>query len=94
MHAIYDFIEQDKTYGKMLYNYMTNTRNPMFYSSYPLIRKYGWADASFHDMAIVDAPHPYILILCTDHEDGTAGDFAMFRNVASNVEKLSGQTEQ
>ncbi len=94
MHAIYDFIEQDKTYGKMLYDYMTNTRNPMFYSSYPLIRKYGWADASFHDMAIVDAPHPYILILCTDHEDGTAGDFAMFRNIASNAEKLSGQTEQ
>lgn len=93
MHAIYDFIQKDKTHGKMLYEYMTNTRNPMFYSSYPLVRKYGWADASFHEMAIVDAPHPYILILCTDHEDGTAGDFAMFRNVANNIEKLSGQTE-
>ncbi len=93
MHAIYDFIEKDDTYGKMLYEYMTHTRNPMFYSSYPLIRKYGWADASFHDMAIVDAPHPYILILCTDHEDGTQGDFAMFRNVANNIEKLSGQTD-
>ncbi len=93
MHAIYDFIERDKTYGKMLYDYMTHTRNPMFYSSYPLIRKYGWADASFHDMAIVDAPHPYILILFTDHEDGTQGDFAMFRNVANNIEKLSGQTD-
>lgn len=93
MHAIYDFTQKDKTYGKMLYEYMTNTRNPMFYSSYPLVRKYGWADASFHEMAIVDAPHPYILILCTDHEDGTAGDFAMFRNVANNIEKISGQTE-
>ncbi len=93
MHAIYEFTENDEIYGKMLYDYMTHTRNPMFYSSYPLIRKYGWADASFHDMAIVDAPHPYILILLTDHEDGTAGDFAMFRNVANNVEKLSGQTE-
>ncbi len=93
MRAIYDFIKTDSTYGKMLYEYMTHTRNPMFYSSYPLVRKYGWADASFHDMAIVDAPHPYILILCTDHEDGTAGDFAMFRNVANNIEKLSGQTD-
>ncbi len=94
MHAIYDFIKKDTTYGAMLYEYMTHTRNPMFYSTYPLIRKYGWADASFHDMAIVDAPHPYILILFTDHEDGTAGDFAMFRNVANNVEKLSGQPDE
>lgn len=93
LHAIYDFFETDQTYGKMLYDYMTHTRNPMFYSSYPLARKYGWADASFHDMAIVDAPHPYILILLTDHEDGTAGDFAMFRNVANTIEKISGQTE-
>ncbi len=93
MHAIYEFFEADETHGQILYEYMTNTRNPMFYSSYPLARKYGWADASFHEMAIVDAPHPYILILCTDHEDGTAADFAMFRNVANTVERLSGQPE-
>jgi len=93
LHAIYDFIETDETYGKMLYQYMTTTRNPMFYSSYPLARKYGWADASFHDMGIVYAPHPYILIMCTDHEDGTAADFKMFRTVANAIELLSGQPE-
>lgn len=93
MRAVYNFIRTDETYGKMLYDYMTHTRNPMFYSSYPLVRKYGWADEAFHDMALVDAPHPYLLILCTDHDEGTTADFAMFRNIANTIEKLSGQTD-
>lgn len=90
MNAIYDFIET-KENGALLKQYMLSTKNPMLTSSYPLIRKYGWADASFHDMAIVDAPHPYILIVCTDHEDGTAADFGMFRKISAKVESLSNQ---
>ena len=91
MRAIYQFIHTDKTGGPLLYEYMTHTRNPMFTSQYSMARKYGWADAAFHDMAIVEAPRPYILILLTDHEDGTAGDFAMFRQFSAKIEGLSGQ---
>lgn len=92
MRAIYRFIHTDKTGGPLLYDYMTHTGNHMFYSKYPLVRKYGWADASFHDMAIVEAPRPYILILLSDHEDGTANDFALFRQFSAKIESLSGQS--
>jgi beta-lactamase class A len=93
MNAIYDFIETEEN-GELLKQYMLSTKNKMLTSSYPLIRKYGWADASFHDMAIVDAPHPYILIVCTDHEDGTAADFGMFRKISAKIETLSNQERQ
>ncbi len=92
MREVNRFIRSDAVYGKILYDYMTTTRNPMMTSSYPMLRKYGWADKSFHDMALVDAPNPYILIICTDHEDGTAEDFAMFRTISQRIEKISGQT--
>ncbi len=94
MQAIYTFIETNQTYGPLLRQYMTTTRNPMFTSSYDLIRKYGWSDKSFHDTAIIDAPNPYILVFLTDHEDGTKEDFAMFRTLSKKVEAYSGQAVQ
>ena len=94
MNAIYNFIELDDTCGTLLKQYMGTTKNSMLTSSYPILRKYGWADASFHDMGIVQAPHPYILIICSDRDDGTAADFNMFRNICSEIEKLSNQERQ
>ncbi len=91
MRAIYKFIQENETYGGMLRDYMTKTRNPMFTSSYTLVRKYGWATEAFHDTAIVEAPHPYILVFLTDHAEGTTDDFAMFRNLSNTVETFSAQ---
>ncbi len=89
MRAIHAFIRDNPTYGGMLHEYMTHSNNKMFASQYPLVRKYGWADKAFHEMALVEAPHPYILVLLTDHEDGTAQDFAMFRNFSKTVEAIA-----
>ncbi len=91
MRAIYKFINENETYGGMLHEYMSKTRNPMFTSSYTLVRKYGWATDAFHDTAIVEAPHPYILVFLTDHAEGTVDDFAMFRNLSNTVETFSNQ---
>lgn len=92
MRAIYTFIETNEVYGQLLREHMTNTRNPMFASSsYDIIRKYGWAPEAFHDMAIIDAPNPYILVFLTDHAEGTQEDFAMFRTLSRTVESFSGQ---
>lgn len=93
MRAIYKFIQEDETYGGMLYDYMTKTGNPMFTSSYTIIRKYGWATDAFHDTAIIEAPHPYILVFLTDHAEGTTKDFAMFRNLSKTVEEFSAQPQ-
>lgn len=93
MRAIYNFIQNTPQYGPLLKEHMTHTINPMFSSSYTLIRKYGWAPEAFHDAAIVDAPRPYILVMLTDHADGEKEDFAMFRTVSRTVETFSKQPE-
>lgn len=91
MRAIDTFIRENEVYGQLLRKYMTTTRNPMLTSSYDVIRKYGWAEEAFHDMAIVDAPQPYILVFLTDHAEGTKEDFAMFRKLSRTVENFSQQ---
>ena len=84
IEAINDFIHHN-TYGSRLKSHMLSTRNPMIIASYPVVRKYGWADASFHDMAIVEAPYPYLLCICTNHD----GDYSTFKKISQLIEKYS-----
>lgn len=84
IEAINNFIHHN-TYGARLKLHMLSTRNPMIIASYPVIRKYGWADASFHDMAIIEAPHPYLLSICTNHD----GDYSTFKKISQLIQKYS-----
>lgn len=84
IEAINNFIAHN-TYGSRLKSHMLSTRNPMIIASYPVVRKYGWADASFHDMAIVEAPYPYLLSICTNHD----GDYSTFKKISQLIEKYS-----
>lgn len=90
MKAIRQFIQNNPN-GVLLRQYMTTTTNPMIVSSqnYPVVRKYGWANQSFHDMAIIEAPQPYVLVILTDHEDGTGADFSMFRQISELFERVT-----
>lgn len=88
LRALYRFMEENP-YGPELKELMMSTRNPMIRSSWPLARKYGWADKSFHDMGIVYAPHPYALAILSDHEEGNAEDFQMFRTISAAVERAA-----
>lgn len=82
IEAIYNFIKTN-SYGAELRKLMLSTTNPMIVSKYPVVRKYGWADQSFHDMAIVEAPRPYLLCILTNHD----GDFASFKKISQVIEK-------
>lgn len=84
IESINDFINTNK-YGSDLKNLMMSTSNPMIVSSYPVIRKYGWATASFHDIAIVEALNPYLLCICTNSD----GDFNIFKKISHEVERIS-----
>jgi len=88
---IYDYIEHGQ-YGGELKSDMMNTKYPLIRSEYPMARKYGWmakeGRESYHDMAIVYAPHPYLLAICTDHKDGTDEDRALFGEISRYLEKL------
>lgn len=89
MQAIYDFVGSNATYGSLLRDHLIHANNKWFTSRYPILHKYGWADKAFHEIALTEAPHPYILVLLTDHEDGTEADFAMFRNFSKAVETIA-----
>lgn len=84
IESIHNFINNN-TYGSKLRTLMLSTSNPMITSNYPVVRKYGWATASFHDMAIVEAPYPYLLSICTNHD----GDYSTFKKISQIIQKYS-----
>ncbi len=90
MKDIYTYITGDNQYGKILESHMRNTINPMIRSKYPVVRKYGWMEGAYHDMAIIKAPRPYILVILSDHDAGSDEDEEMFRVISQAVEAVSG----
>ncbi len=90
MKDIYAYITGDNQYGKTLETHMRSTVNPMICSKYPVIRKYGWMTGAYHDMAIIKAPRPYILVILSDHSEGSDKDEEMFRVIANAIESVSG----
>ncbi len=87
INAIYHFIETN-SYGEELKKDMMQTKHPMIKSKYPIARKYGWAELSFHDFAVVYAPHPYVIAICTNKEEGKAEDYKLFAEITSTLEKM------
>lgn len=82
--AIYKFITSNPN-GDKLRTLMLSTTNPMIVSTYPVVRKYGWAEDSFHDMAIIEAPNSYLLCILTNHD----GDFSTFKKISQIIENYS-----
>ncbi|MFZ2539763.1 MAG: serine hydrolase [Oscillospiraceae bacterium] len=85
--AIYNYIETGK-YGNELKEDMSHTTNPMIRSKHPVVRKYGWAKLSFHDMAIVCAPHPYLLTILSDKGLGKKEDHQLFAEISKLIESF------
>ncbi len=88
--------------GRLLAQYLTSgsqsvealkedlleTRIKMIRSHYPVYRKYGWTNFSFHDIAYVDAPHPYVLAVLTNLDGAEDDVYAMFREISYIFEEL------
>lgn len=85
--AIYEFFTSN-IYGPKLKEDMMNTRNKMILSEYPMARKYGWGEDALHDMAIVYAPQPYIMVILSDKGLGEKDDFKLFYEVSRTIEKM------
>lgn len=90
MKDIYSYITSDTLHGKTLETHMLNTTYPLIRSKYPVVRKHGWMKGAYHDMAIIKAPRPYILVILSDHDDGSDEDEEMFRVISAAVEAVSG----
>jgi len=61
--AIYEYIESEGRYSDEMKAHLLDNRIPFIVSDYPLASKSGWTSSVFHDMAIVYAPSPYILVI-------------------------------
>lgn len=91
--AIYEFIEEDETYGKLMYDSMRKGNHTVIipYGVYPTptLHKYGWDTDSYHDAAIVlNGDKPYILTVFTDLDNGGDDVNAYLRQIVKLVNKL------
>lgn len=66
--AVYGFIEENNSYSDNLREHMTKSRNAMIYGgeNSEVIRKYGWYEGFFHDMAVVRGEKTYLLSIMTN----------------------------
>lgn len=87
MQAIYEYMEKGQ-YGDLLKGHLLQSEYPMIRSNYPVAHKYGWDVNAYHDMAVVYAPYPYILVVLTDKDMGTAAEYAMFGTIAGVFEEI------
>ncbi len=90
MAAIYTYIETGSENALLLRDGMARAVFPLIKAPKAdlLIHKHGWADPAFHDMAIVYQEHPYVLILMSDHCDGTKEDVKMFSDLSRTVKTM------
>ncbi|MCL2621207.1 MAG: class A beta-lactamase-related serine hydrolase [Defluviitaleaceae bacterium] len=70
MLQIHEYFETGTELARHFQHSMLNSDVPIIVSDHPVAQKYGhWGDGNinaFHDMAIVYAPSPYILVILSD----------------------------
>jgi len=83
--AIFEYISSDSEFASTFKYDLMNTRTQFIRANYPLANKHGWATDSFHDVAIVYANSPYILVILSNMSaDG--GARGTFGNISDRVQ--------
>ena len=87
MYHIYQYVQEDTYYSRHFHHSLLNSDVPIIQADYPVAQKYGhWRDA-FHDMAIVHAPSPYILVILSDM--GNIAPFYVFDEVSAFIQEFN-----
>ncbi|MCD7823919.1 MAG: class A beta-lactamase-related serine hydrolase [Oscillospiraceae bacterium] len=86
------FLESDNPYVETFKSHLAITRIPMIKSSYTLYRKYGWTQYAFHDIAYVEAPHPYVLAILTNLEGEESSDYSLYSEISYLIEGYADAT--
>ncbi|MCD7784437.1 MAG: class A beta-lactamase-related serine hydrolase [Oscillospiraceae bacterium] len=81
-----EFLESDNPYVETFKSHLAITRIPMIKSSYTLYRKYGWTNYAFHDIAYVEAEHPYVLAILTNLEGEDSADYSLYSEISYLIE--------
>lgn len=81
--AIFDYIESDGRYSEEFRRHLLNNQYPFIVSDYPVASKTGWTrPTAWHDMAIVYAPSPYILVILSRRDGWSAQDYRDFAEIS------------
>jgi len=76
MRAVHEHLVSGVAYSDIFQADLMNTNLTLIHADYLIANKYGWATHSFHDMAIVYADSPYILVILSNMDHGAFGTFA------------------
>jgi len=87
-----EFLESDNPYVETFKSHLAITRIPMIKSSYTLYRKYGWTQYAFHDIAYVEAEHPYVLAILTNLEGEDSEDYSLYSEISYLIEECADAT--
>lgn len=87
MMAVYRVIEFNQ-HGLTLRQHMENAGNRMIASAHPVARKYGWDEHAYHDMGVVYAPHPFVVVIMTDKWGGSYAETAKFGSITQLFEDM------
>ena len=91
--AIYEFIEEDETYGPLMRESMAKANHtvliPYAVSPTKALHKYGWDIDSYHDAAIVESgDKPYVLAVFSDLDMGGGEVNTYLRQIIKMINKL------
>lgn len=84
---LYDYLSSGEPSAESFGEDLQSTRLKMIDSAYKTYRKYGWAGYSFHDIAFVDAPRPYLLAILSNLENVENADLPVFREISRLIER-------
>ena len=87
---IFTYLESGGRYSDEFRAHLLDNQFPFIVSDYPVASKTGWtANRAWHDMAIVYAPSPYILVILTAREGWSEADFADFAEISMAFQEFN-----
>jgi len=87
---IFHYIESDGIYSEEFKAHLLNNQYPFIVSCYPVASKTGWTrPIAWHDMAIVYAPSPYILVILSARNGWTLQDYRDFEEISMAFQRFN-----
>jgi len=87
---IFAYLESDGRYSNEFKAALLDNQFPFIVSDYPVASKTGWtAPWAWHDMAIVYAPSPYILVILSQREGFSDADYEDFAEISVAIQAFN-----
>ena len=90
MREIFAYIESDGRYSQDFKNHLLDNQYPFIVSDYPVASKTGWFPPyAWHDMAIVYAESPYILVILAARSGWNERDYREFAEISMAFQEFN-----